>query len=100
MLCSCCARAVPAPQLLPSVARRVRDPAGVALEIQALEAAALSKLSRGSTRVVVMDERVSGRGAGPSAGHLRAAVGAGACWQAGRERRQVQAAEARRADLR
>lgn len=44
-------------QLLPSVAKRVRDPSGVALEIQALEAAALAKVGAG-TKVIVMDEKV------------------------------------------
>lgn len=48
----------PHAQLLPSVAKRVRDPSGVALEIQALEAAALAKIGAG-TKVIVMDEKVS-----------------------------------------
>jgi hypothetical protein len=38
--------------------RRLRDPAAVALQIQALEVAALAKLSPGSTRVIVMDQQV------------------------------------------
>jgi hypothetical protein len=50
--------AVPPVQLLPSTARRLRDPAAVALQIQALEVAALAKLSPGSTRVIVMDQQV------------------------------------------
>ena len=48
-----------APQLLPSVGRRVRDPSGVALEIQALEVAALAKVRAGSTKVIVMDQQAS-----------------------------------------
>lgn len=46
-------------QLLPSVERRVRDPAAVALEIQALSAASLSKVRPRATKVIIMDERVS-----------------------------------------
>ena len=59
-------RAAPCAQLPPSVSRRVRDPAAVALEIQALEVAALAKVSPGSTRVIVMDGQV--REAGQAGG--------------------------------
>ena len=52
------AAAIPVLQLLPSVARRVRDPSAVALEIQALEVAALSKVRPGSTKVIVLDSQV------------------------------------------
>ncbi|KAL4436752.1 hypothetical protein ABPG75_003891 [Micractinium tetrahymenae] len=62
--------AVPPVRLLPSVAKRVRDPSGVALEIQALEAAALAKVG-GGTKVIVMDER--GESAKGLARALRAA---------------------------
>lgn len=48
-------------QLRPEVQRRVRDPAGVALEIQALEVASLSKVNPGSTKVIVMDAQVGCR---------------------------------------
>ncbi|KAI7837815.1 hypothetical protein COHA_008303 [Chlorella ohadii] len=57
--------------LLPSVARRVRDASAVALEIQALEVASLSKVSPGSTKVIVMDNQ--GENAKTVARALRAA---------------------------
>ncbi|EFN55745.1 expressed protein [Chlorella variabilis] len=63
--------AVPPVQLLPSVAKRLRDPAGVALEIQALEVAALAKVRPRSTKVIVMDDK--GEGAKRVARALRAA---------------------------
>ncbi|PSC70141.1 hypothetical protein C2E20_6347 [Micractinium conductrix] len=63
--------AVPPVRLLPSVGRRVRDPSGVALEIQALEVAALAKVRAGSTKVIVMDQQ--GEAAKVLARALRAA---------------------------
>ncbi|PRW34000.1 zinc finger CCCH domain-containing 11 [Chlorella sorokiniana] len=63
--------AVPPVRLLPSVARRVRDSSAVALEIQALEVASLSKVNPGSTKVIVMDNQ--GEGAKTVARALRAA---------------------------
>ncbi len=62
-------------QLLPSVAKRVRDPSGVALEIQALEAAALAKVG-GRTKVIVMDEKV-GPGPMPVVGAMKLGAEAG-----------------------
>ena len=47
-------------QLLPSLARRLRDPNGVALEMLALEVAALAKVDRSATKVIVMDGQVGG----------------------------------------
>ncbi|KAI3425994.1 hypothetical protein D9Q98_007962 [Chlorella vulgaris] len=63
--------AVPPVQLLPSVSRRVRDPAAVALQIQVMEVAALAKISAGSTKVIIMDQQ--GEAAKRFARALRAA---------------------------